>query len=288
MKILVTGSNGQLGSEIKFVSKNHKNFNWIFSDLKECDLSKLDQLEIYLNKIRPNLIINCAAYTAVDNAENDFYNSDLINHKSIDLISNWTNSNKCKLIHISTDYVFDGTSSVALTENAKTSPINVYGTTKLLGENACLSNNSNSIIIRTSWVYSSYGNNFVKTMMKLMKKKDNLNIVNDQIGSPTYAFDLANVILKIICSKEWKGGIYHYSNSGEISWYEFANEIKNICGYTTLLNGVSSDEFVTIAKRPKFSLLDKNKITRDYKVKIPNYLTSLKKCIKIINFNNYE
>jgi dTDP-4-dehydrorhamnose reductase len=288
MKILVTGSNGQLGSEIKNISEDHIGFEWIFSDIKELDLSKLDELKIYLNNTCPDIIINCAAYTAVDKAESNFKIANIINNKSVDLMSLWAYNNDCKFIHISTDYVFDGNSSTSLNENAETSPINVYGKTKLFGENACLYNNPNSIIIRTSWVYSSYGNNFVKTMMKLMNEKNELNVVSDQIGSPTYALDLANIIMQIICSKNWFSGLYHFSNDGEISWLEFAEAIKTICGFSTSLNSVSSENFPTIAKRPKFSLLDKTKIIDTYDVKIPHYLNSLKKCINILKSNNYE
>ena len=288
MKILVTGSKGQLGSEIMKISRIKTDLEWVFTDVDEFDLSKLDLINAFLEKINPKIIINCAAYTAVDNAENNFHLVNLINNESVSLISKWTSANNCKLIHVSTDYVFEGNSHIPLTEEEETNPINTYGKTKFLGENACRTNDLNSIVIRTSWVYSSFGANFVKTMIKLMKSKSELSIVSDQIGSPTYAFDLAEAIIKIILNKKWIPGIYHFSNDGEISWFEFAQSIKNIYGFKTVLKSISSDFFPTLAKRPKYSLLDKSKIKNTYGIEIKNYLSSLSACINILKFDNYE
>ena len=282
MKILVTGGNGQLGSELKCLSENHNQFEWIFTDLNELNLLDFSNLKKNISKISPNIIINCAAYTNVDKAESEFELANLVNFKAVDIISDWSSCHKCKLIHISTDYVFDGNSEIPLKEDANTSPINIYGTTKLNGENACLKNDPNSIIIRTSWVYSSFGKNFVKTMSSLMSKKNSLNIINDQIGSPTYAKDLADTIIKIINFQDWIPGLYHYSNEGEVSWFVFAKSIKKFFGYNTKLNGISTDEYPTPAKRPRYSLLDKSKIKTTFNIKVPNYEISLEKCIKIL------
>ena len=282
MKILVTGGNGQLGSELRCLSKNQNKFEWIFTDLNELNLLDFDNLKNNITKISPNIIINCAAYTSVDKAESEFKLASLVNFKAVDIISDWSSCHKCKLIHISTDYVFDGNSEIPLKEDANTSPINIYGSTKLNGENACLKNDPSSIIIRTSWVYSSFGKNFVKTMSSLMSKKNSLNIINDQIGSPTYAKDLADTIIKIINFQDWIPGLYHYSNEGEVSWFVFAKSIKKFFGYDTKLNGISTDEYPTPAKRPRYSLLDKSKIKTTFNIKVPSYEDSLGKCIKIL------
>jgi len=202
-KILITGANGQLGSELNVLSKKYSQFEWVFTDREELDLCDLDNLASELSRIHPHYIINCAAHTAVDRAETEFELSDILNHQSVAVIAKWSNDNSCKLIHVSTDYVFDGTASTALTESASTGPINVYGVTKLAGEEACLKENPEAIVIRTSWVYSSFGANFVKTMSRLMQERDSLNVVNDQIGSPTYAADLAQAIMTIITHPLW-------------------------------------------------------------------------------------
>ena len=282
IKILVTGGNGQLGSELRSLSLKFNQFQWIFTDIDELDLSDLNNLENNISKISPNIIINCAAYTNVDKAESEKELANILNFKALDLISSWSNTNKCKLIHISTDYVFDGNSSIPLTEDAKTSPINMYGKTKLKGEKVCLDNDSNCIVIRTSWVYSSNGKNFVKTVFSLMSKKDSLNIINDQIGSPTYAKDLAETIINIINYKDWIPGLYHYSNEGEVSWFDFAKSIKKHFGFRTNINGISTEKYPTPAKRPRYSLLDKSKIKRTFKIRVPHYEDSLQKCIKIL------
>ena len=282
MKVLVTGGKGQLGSEIRKISSNFRKIIWLFTDIEEFDLMDCKNIKTNLLKIDPDLIINCAAYTNVDNAEHDYDNANILNYKAIDNISKWTNINCRKLIHISTDYVFDGCSTLPLNEDALTSPVNKYGLTKLKGEKVCLINDPSSIIIRTSWLYSSFGNNFVKTICSLMEQKDSLNVINDQIGSPTYAADLAEVIVKIFKSENWISGIYHYSNEGQVSWFDFANDIKNFNNFQTQIKGIPTDEYPTAAKRPKYSLLDKAKIKETYNIKIPHYRDSLKKCLKIL------
>lgn len=281
-KILVTGGNGQLGSELKVLAKDNPQFEWVFTDRKELDLTALTTVESHINEIKPQILINCAAHTAVDRAESEEEVSDVLNHQTVAIMAKWTAANKCQLIHISSDYVFDGTSVLALTEGAPVGPINVYGKTKLAGEKAAIQNNPNVIILRTSWVYSSFGNNFVKTMSRLMQQRDSLNVVNDQVGSPTYAADLAMAIMTITNHKEWQAGIYNFSNEGQISWYEFALAIKEIGGYTCEISGIPSSKYPTPAKRPAYSLLDKTKIKQTFGVTVPNYKESLMKCMKIL------
>ena len=276
-KILVTGATGQLGSELSVLSLNYLQYEWFFADRNQITLDNLEILKLQLNKIQPDVILNCGAYTAVDKAETETELAFTINHLAIELIAKYTSEKNAKLIHISTDYVFDGTSSIALDEEAETNPINVYGASKRAGEIACLNENPKAIIIRTSWVYSKFGNNFVKTMQRLMQEKESINVVNDQIGSPTYATDLAQAMIDILESPEWIPGIYNYSNDGEISWYEFALVIKEFGNYDCNVGGIPSSCYPTPAKRPMFSLLDKKKIKLTYGLAIPNYKESLKK-----------
>ncbi len=281
-KILITGGNGQLGSELRLLSKVYTQFEWTFTDYQELDLCNLDKLETELTNINPQIIINCAAHTAVDKAESEYELSDVLNHQSVAIMAKWSSENNCKMIHVSTDYVFDGTASTALTETAQPNPINVYGVTKLAGEKACLQNNPDAIIIRTSWVYSSFGNNFVKTMSRLMQERDSLNVVNDQIGSPTYAADLAQAIMTVLTQQTWQAGIYNFSNEGEISWYEFALAIQEIGQFDCAISGIPSSAYPTPAKRPQYSLLDKSKIKSVYEVVVPGYRDSLRKCMELL------
>ena len=281
MKILVTGGKGQLGCEINKLSSNY-NYDWLFSDIDILDLSDLKNINVFLDKYIPDIIINCAAYTSVDNAEVDFENANTINNKAVELIAKWSNNNNCKLIHISTDYVYDGTSLIPVKEDTQANPVNNYGKTKLFGDLACLKNNPSSIIIRTAWLYSSFGNNFVKQMINLMKSKSELNVINDQVGSPTFAADLAEVILRIINTNIWKPGIYNYTNFGNVSWFDFANDIKSIFGFDVPIVAVSTREYFQQAKRPKYSLLDNSKIKNSFDISQMNYLDSLSKCIKIL------
>jgi dTDP-4-dehydrorhamnose reductase len=278
-KILVTGATGQLGSELKVLSENYSRFEWVFADRIQVSLDKLSVLKNQLELIRPNIILNCGAYTAVDKAETEPELTDIVNHLAVRIIAQYAKDHSTKLVHISTDYVFDGTSAVALTEEAATKPINVYGASKRAGELACLEVNHNAVIIRTSWVYSSFGNNVVKTMQRLLQDRDTISVVNDQIGSPTYAADLAQAVMDIVTAEKWISGIYNYSNEGEISWYEFVLAIKEIGGYTCEVKGVPSSSYPTPAKRPAFSLLDKTKIKEVYSINVPDYMESLAKCL---------
>lgn len=281
-KILVTGSNGQLGSELRVLSEHYTSSEWVFTGRNEFDLSAVAHLSAELFSIQPHYIINCAAHTAVDRAESELELADVLNHRAVAVLAKWCTENNCKLIHISTDYVFDGTAATPLTESAPTAPINVYGQTKLAGELACSKECPSSIIIRTSWVYSSFGANFVKTMSRLMQERDTLNVVNDQIGSPTYAADLAQAIMNIITHSNWQAGIYHFSNEGEISWYEFALAIQEIGGFDCKVRGIPTSAYPTPAKRPQYSLLDKSKIKATFGVIVPGYRESLVKCMALL------
>jgi dTDP-4-dehydrorhamnose reductase len=282
-KILVTGAKGQLGSELNVLSKNYSQFEWVFADRTELDLCDLEKLFSKLSRINPQFIVNCAAHTAVDRAETESELADVLNHQAVAIMAKWSKVNDCKLIHISTDYVFDGTAATALDELAATNPINVYGVTKLAGEKACMKENPSAIIIRTSWVYSSFGANFVKTMSRLMQEKDSLNVVNDQIGSPTYAADLAQAIMVIITHNHWKAGIYNFSNEGEISWYEFALAIREVGGFDCKISGIPSSAYPTLAQRPQYSLLDKTKIKQTFGVVVPDYKDSLVRCMGLLS-----
>ena len=278
-KILVTGATGQVGSELKVLAPRYSQLDWVFADRSVLDLSNLKVISQVLDEIQPQIIINCAAYTAVDKAESETELADILNHQAVAVLAQWTKVNGCQFLHISTDYVFDGNSSTPLTEEAATGPINVYGQTKLAGEQACLRENPNAIVIRTSWVYSSFGANFVKTMSRLMQERNSLNVVNDQIGSPTYAADLAEAIVTIIIHPNWQAGMYHYSNAGEISWSEFANAIQEIGGFDCQITGIPSTDYPTPARRPKYSLLDKSKIATTFAMAVPGYRESLERCM---------
>ena len=278
-KILVTGANGQLGSEIKELAPHYPHFDFIFTDIDDFPLDKTKEIVTNFNIIQPDIVINCAAYTAVDKAEQDQEVADAINHRAIATLATMSHDSGAQLVHVSTDYVFDGTSAIAYTETDSPNPKSVYGVTKLAGEIACLKNCPESIIIRTAWVYSEFGNNFVKTMLRLMTERETLSVVNDQIGSPTYAADLAQVILTILNRPKWEPGIYHYSNAGAISWYDFALDIKAIGQKSCDIKGIPASAYPTPAERPAYSLLDKSKIRAVYGIEPVDYKISLKKMI---------
>jgi dTDP-4-dehydrorhamnose reductase len=280
MKILITGGKGQLGYELKKQTLKYKNFDWLFTNRQSFNLSILENINLFLDKSNPDIIINCAAYTSVDNAETDIKTANTINHKAVESLAKWSNKNKCKLVHISTDYVFSGDSELPYVETDQANPLNNYGKFKLLGDIACQKNNPSSIILRTGWLYSSFGNNFLTNMIKLMQKKDKIEVVNDQFGSPTFAGDLANIILNIIITKKWSPGIYNFTNRGNVSWFDFANEIKFIFGFDTVIKPISSKEYFKKTKRPKYSLLDNSKIINTFKIKQVDYKVSLKGALK--------
>ncbi len=281
MNILVTGSNGQLGSEIKELSQN-SNSNFYFTDRSSLDISSAKDIAKYINANSVDVIINCAAYTAVDKAEDDTTNADNINHLAVKNLAQISKDRNIQLIHISTDYVFNGQNFKPYLEDDVTSPNGIYGKTKLDGENAMKAiNPSNSIIIRTSWVYSSFGNNFVKTMLRLGKERDSLGVIFDQVGTPTYARDLAKAILDIVPQIEnGKVEIYNYSNEGVLSWYDFSKEIMRMAKIECQINPIETSAYPTPATRPHFSLLNKSKIKERFNITIPYWKDSLDECLK--------
>ena len=293
MRILVTGKNGQLGRSIyKLVNtdtridNNQSNNEFIFVGREELDLSSESSISHYFDRSNKfDVIINCAAYTTVDKAEEEQELANQVNHLAVKQLTKIAKDQKAKLIHISTDYVFDGESDKPYIETDTTNPINVYGKTKLAGEKALQAlMPANAIIIRTSWVYSEYGNNFVKTMLRLGKERNELNVVSDQIGSPTYATDLAGAILEIIKNKEFREGdqttqVYHYSNEGEISWYEFAKEIFKIARVNCKVSSITTQQYLISARRPRNTLMKKDRIRNKFNFGILQWKTRLNTCI---------
>lgn len=281
--ILVTGSNGQLGSEIRVLSSDSKN-RYFFTDIAELDITDIQAIDKFVAENNIHLVINCAAYTNVDKAEDDVETANKINNEAAANLAKVTKNHGLTLIHISTDYVFDGTKNTPYTENDVTSPLGVYGQTKLAGEQAVLNSGCHYLIIRTSWLYSSFGNNFVKTMRKLTTEKETLKVVFDQAGTPTYAADLAAAIVYIIENEKQNGneGIYHFSDEGVCSWYDFAIEIRNQFGNVCDIQPCHSDEFPAKVKRPNFSVLDKTKIKETFNLQIPYWKDSLEKCVEML------
>ncbi|WP_343563123.1 dTDP-4-dehydrorhamnose reductase [Sphingobacterium sp.] len=275
MKIVITGATGQLGSELHELLINDTEKECYFLDRKQLPLDQMLLIQDILAMYQPDLIIHAGAYTAVDKAEEDCETANLVNHLACEEIAQYCRLHGAKLIAISTDYVFDGNAAVPLTEDAPTAPINVYGQTKLAGEQAIQKWHPEAVIIRTSWVYSAYGKNFVKTMCRLMAEREEVNVINDQMGSPTYAKDLAIAILKIADATNWNPGIYHYSNEGEISWYDFAVAIRDFRSFDCQVKPILTSAYPTAAKRPKYSLLDKAKIKAVYDVVVPEWKESL-------------
>jgi len=295
MRILVTGKNGQLGRSIQKlvntdtkIDNNQSSNYFIFAGREELDLRSESNINHYFNNNKFDIIINCAAYTAVDKAEQEAELANQINHLAVKQLASIANEQQARLIHISTDYVFDGESDEPFIETDIPNPINVYGRTKLSGEKALQEvMPMNAIIIRTSWLYSEYSNNFVKTILRLSKERDELNVVSDQIGSPTYTADLADVILEIIKHKKFKDAgqttqIYHYSNVGEISWYEFAKEIFKIEKIEYTVNSITSQQYPSLPKRPRNTLMNKDKIVEVFNIKISNWKSSLNTCMAIL------
>jgi len=283
MKILVTGKNGQLGKSIhKIITGNEKNSEFVFVGREELDLSSQDSIIDYFNNNSFDIIINCAAYTAVDKAEKEVELANYINHLAISKIAEISNKLEIKLIHISTDYVFDGISEKAYLESDDPSPLNIYGKSKLAGEVAvCAAMQKNAIIIRTSWLYSEHSNNFVDTILRKAQKFDELSVISDQFSSPTNASDLAKVIIQIINHKKFRNHdqltqIYHYSSYGVCSWFEFAREILELANIDCQVNPIETKDYLTVAKRPKYSLLNTDKIVKDFGLEIPYWKDSLK------------
>ena len=286
-KILVTGADGQLGRELQTLASQYPAFDFIFASRITLPIDDQKKIDDFFAASQPTWCINCAAYTAVDKAETDKESAFRINGEAPGWLANACRNNGTRLIHISTDYVFPGSSATPLKENDSTGPVNVYGASKLEGERRALEQYPDgTLIIRTSWVYSEFGNNFVKTMIRLMTDRPTLNVVDDQIGSPTYAADLAAAILHIVDSTRFIPGIYHYSNEGRISWYEFAMAIRDKIGSPCTVNPIPTSGFPTPATRPHYSLLDKSLIRQTYGVSIPNWEPSLDTCLIRIHSNN--
>ncbi|GAA4146864.1 dTDP-4-dehydrorhamnose reductase [Sphingobacterium kyonggiense] len=278
-RVLITGADGQLGSELRDIWLSDALFEVIFVNRETLPLDELDKVYERVLFHKADYIIHAAAYTAVDKAESEPQQADLINHLASVEIAKAAKDGNAKLIFISTDYVFQGNSAIPLSEDNPTNPINVYGESKLAAELGIQAILPQAIIIRTSWVYSIYGKNFVKTMIQLMKMKHEIQVVADQEGSPTYAMDLAMALKDIIVSGIWAGGIYHYSNEGKTTWFGFAEEIRRLANLSCRINPVSTSDFPTAAKRPAFSLLSKEKIKHTFKLAIPDWQNSLKEML---------
>ena len=281
MNILITGSKGQLGSEIKELSKHYKYFNFIFTDYEELDITSKVDLEVFFAENNIDYIVNCAAYTAVDLAEKEEVKAFKLNAYAIKYLVEFAQEYNSKFITVSTDYVFDGQATEPYKTDTPTNPKSTYGKSKELGEKFALEY-SKTMVIRTSWLYSTYGNNFVKTMLRLGKEKDELGIVADQIGSPTYARDLAKAILDVVVFSEndkFIPGIYHYANKGAISWFDFTKKIFEIENIDCKLNAITTADYPTPAKRPAYSVFDTSKIAEIYNVEIPEWDKSLKECL---------
>ena len=280
--ILVTGANGQLGCELKVIARQFIQYHFFFVTKEELDIDDPDALAKYFATNEITYCINCAAYTAVDKAETEREKAFLINAEAAGNLAGICKQHNTKLIHISTDYVFDGTADQPYKETDTTNPVSVYGASKLKGEELILQNDPSAIIIRTSWLYSSFGNNFVKTMLRLMKERDIINVVNDQFGCPTYAADLAGAILQIIVSGKSSGtkGIYHYANAGITNWYEFAVAIKELTHSNCMVNPIPSSQYPTAARRPRFSVMDTTLIKTAFSLEIPDWKDRLQNCLK--------
>jgi dTDP-4-dehydrorhamnose reductase len=282
MKILVTGAGGQLSSELEQLSAEFPSHQFFIYAVNDLDITNAAAVEKAFSELKPDACINAAAYTAVDKAEQENEIAFAVNADGTAHLAKACFENNARLIHISTDYVFDGTSQTPYKPTDKTSPVNVYGASKLKGEELAMEENQGTVIIRTSWVYSSYGNNFVKTMIRLMQQKPELNIVSDQQGCPTYAADLAAAIMQIIEAKEWTPGIYHYSNEGVTTWYEFAKAIAEHCKFNCKVSPISTEQYPTPAARPKYSVMDTSLIKEIYGLQIRNWKIALEECLDLL------
>jgi len=284
--ILITGANGQLGSELRAASKNYYGYDFVFTDIDTLDIASADDTSAFIEKTGPAWIINCAAYNFVDKAENEPDKALVINGSAVKNIAEAIRGSECRFIHLSSDYVFDGNSNVPYTESSATNPLSAYGRSKLEGEKSALVHNG-SMIIRTSWLYSSFGSNFVKTILNKAKEKDLMKVVFDQTGTPTYAADLAEAIMSIISGvirnqSAYIPGIYQYSNEGVCSWYDLALEAVKEAGLNCRIVPILSKEYPSAVTRPFYSVLDKSKIKETYSLEIPHWRSSLRKCIKLL------
>lgn len=280
--ILITGSKGQLGNEMQQAAKRYPAFNYIYTDIEELDICDKSSLNTFVKSNAVNFIVNCAAYTAVDKAEDDVELCYKINCDAVRIIGEVATENHVKVVHISTDYVFDGTNFLPYTEEMPVCPNTIYGKSKLEGEKVLTETCIDSVIIRTAWLYSSFGSNFVKIMMKLGTERDSLNVIFDQVGTPTYAADLAETILQLISHQEFVPGIYHYSNEGVCSWYDFTKTIHRLANITCNVKPIETKDYPARTPRPHFSVLNKTKIKSTYGIAIPHWEESLEKCVQIM------
>ncbi len=280
--ILITGCNGQLGSEMRLLSARHPQFKYFFTDVQELDITDEEAIRTFVKENQVDCIVNCAAYTAVDKAESDEKLCDLLNNKAPGYLAKAIHDQGGCMIQVSTDYVFDGSAHVPYRESEPTCPATAYGRTKLAGEEAVLQNCPQSVVIRTAWLYSTFGNNFVKTMLRLGREKESLGVIFDQIGTPTYARDLAAAIFAVM-EQGVMPGVYHFSNEGVISWYDFTKAIHRIAGINTCkVRPLHTEEYPVPAPRPHYSVLDKTKIKETYHIEIPYWEESLAECIGIL------
>ncbi|MEN8121491.1 MAG: dTDP-4-dehydrorhamnose reductase [Bacteroidota bacterium] len=283
INVLVTGANGQLGKELEYLLVNEKELFFIGTDIDTLDITEKEKVEVFVKENKINFIVNCAAYTAVDLAEDEPQLAFRINAEAPGKLAAVAKENNIGFITVSTDYVFNGEFFKPIDENEKPNPVSVYGKSKLEGEKIAITINPDTIIVRTAWLYSSFGKNFVKTILKLADSRKELSVIDEQVGSPTYARDLAYSIISILKSiRSGAGdvsGIYHYSNEGVCSWYDFAKEIIKLSGKNCIVNPVSSDNYPTKATRPYYSVLNKTKIKTTFKLKIPYWKDSLNQCL---------
>ena len=284
-KILVTGANGQLGQCLQKISSQFEEFEFIFTDSETLDITNKEEVNDFFWQNAPDFCINAAAYTAVDLAETDIEKAFLVNADGTENLAEACAENNAQFIHVSTDYVFDGENNLAYTEEDFTNPLGVYGASKLAGDELALEVNPCSVILRTSWVYSEFGKNFVKTMLNLFATKDELNIVADQFGQPTNANDLAEAIMKIIKSEKITPGIFNFSNLGRISWFDFAEKIAELSEAKIKLNAIETSQYPTPAKRPKNSVLDLDKISKTYAIQLKPWEESIEDCVQILQNN---
>ncbi len=283
-KVLVTGANGQLGKMVQQAFANETDIEVTYTDVDEIDITSRKSVEEKIQEVQPGVLINCAAYTAVDDAETQRDSALKVNHKGPLVLAEKCKKNDVFLIHISTDYVFSGEGFTPYSENDPIRPVNFYGETKALGEEAIQQNNSGAVIIRTAWLYSEYGKNFVKTMLRLGKERKKLGVIDDQVGTPTYAGDLAMAIYtftqKYFSGAQFRRGIYHFTNEGVCSWFDFAMKIQQLAGNDVEVNPIPTTDYPTPAKRPCYSVLSKRKIKNQLHISIPHWEQSLKKCLK--------
>lgn len=280
--VLVTGSKGQLGNEVQVLASSYPQFEFIFTDVEELDICDREAVEKYFAERKIDVLLNCAAYTAVDKAEEDVELCYRINEKAVGILGEVAAQYGTKMVHVSTDYVFDGTSYLPYTEDRPVCPATVYGKSKLAGELLMMDVCPAAVIVRTSWLYSSFGNNFVKTMIKLGRERDTLNVIFDQVGTPTYAADLADALLQIVSADKFIPGVYHYSNEGVCSWYDFTIAIHQIAGINCRVLPIESKDYPAKTPRPHYSVLNKKKIKTNYNIQIPHWEDGLRRCMAIL------